>query len=91
MKQKVKEKQITSTGRRIPIKVAKDIAKNLGYSQVIIHAYDGKTGIQHVTTYGETIADCENAALGGNTIKKLLGWPEELTHATPARIKKKKL
>ena len=34
------------TGKRIPISDAKRIAKERGYSQVIIHGYDGNTGIQ---------------------------------------------
>lgn len=42
-----------------------------------------------VTTYGKTISDCENAAEGGNAIKKLLGWPEELCNAKPKRSKNK--
>lgn len=79
------------SGKRIPITVAKRIANELGYTQVIIHAYDGETGIQSVCTYGKSIADCDNAAIGGNTIKKLLGWDESLCNATPARIKKKKV
>ena len=34
--------------------------------------------------------DCDNAAQGGNAIKKLLGWPEELCNAVPNRTKKRK-
>lgn len=76
--------------KRIPIAWAKKIANELGYSQVIIHAFDGETGVQHVTTYGKTIDDCDNAAEGGNTIKKLLNWPEKLCESKPARIKRTK-
>jgi len=72
-------------GKRIPISWAKKIANELGYTQVIIHAYDGESNMQCVTTYGKTIADCENAAKGGNTIKRLLEWPEELCNAKPKR------
>ncbi len=78
---------MNKTGKRIPIVTAKDIAEHFGYTQVIIHAYDGETGIQHVTTYGKSLADCENAAAGGNAIKKMLGW--ENHDAVPARLKKK--
>lgn len=77
------------TAKRIPISAAKEVAEKFGYSQVIIHAYDGETGIQHVTTYGKTLADCDHAAFGGNTIKKLLGFPEDTLHEKPARIKRK--
>lgn len=79
------------TGKRIPIITAKNIAKGFGYSQVVIHAYDGETHVQHVTTYGKSQADCENAAAGGNAIKKLLKWDESLSNAKPARqIKREK-
>jgi len=62
------------TGKRIPISWGKKIAEDLGYTQVVIHGYDGVTGIQHITTYGVTKADCKHAALGGDAIKELLGW-----------------
>ena len=73
------------TGNKIPVMDAKRIAIERGYSQVIIHAFDGITGIQHVTTYGKSEADCANAAQGGNAIKKLLKWDEALLNAKPAR------
>jgi hypothetical protein len=41
------------TGRKIPITAAKAIANNYGYTQVIIHAFDGETGIQSVATFGK--------------------------------------
>lgn len=75
------------TGKRIPINWAKKIAEDLGYSQVIIHGYDKETGVQCVTTFGKSIEDCKNAAEGGNAIKRLLKWPEELCNAKPKRIK----
>lgn len=81
-----------NTGKKIPISTAKNIAKDFGYTQVIVHAFDGLTGIQHVTTYGKSQADCENAAAGGNAIKKLLKWDEKLLNAKPARqIKREKM
>lgn len=75
------------TGQRIPIKTAKEIANNLGYSQVIIFAYDGSTGIQSICTFGKTKSDCETAADSGNKLKKTLGWPDEFCHAKPSRSK----
>ncbi len=77
------------SGKKISISTAKSIAKDYGYSQVIIHAYDGNTHIQHVTTYGKSQTDCENAAAGGNAIKKLLKWDESLCNAKPSRQKKR--
>jgi hypothetical protein len=41
-------------------------------------------------TYGKTLEDCDQAAQGGNKIKKTLGWPEELCSAEPSRVKKLK-
>lgn len=69
--------------QEIPIAAAKVIAKKYGYTQVIIHAFDSETGTQHVTTYGKNLKECEQAAEGGNQIKRLCGWPEELCNAVP--------
>lgn len=77
------------TGKRIPINWAKKIAEDLGYTQVIIHGYDGATGVQSVCTFGKSLSDCDNAAKGGNVIKKMLGFPEEMCKSVPARIKRK--
>ena len=75
-----------NSGKRIPINWAKRIAEDLGYSQVIIHGFDGKTGMQCVTTYGKSLKDCKNAADGGNKLKQLLKWPEEYCNAQPKRV-----
>lgn len=75
--------------KKIPIKVAKDIANEYGYNQIIIHGYDIESGTQSVCTYGKSQEDCDNAAKGGNTIKKLLGWPDDLCNTKPQRVKKR--
>lgn len=80
---------MSKTGKRIPIKSAKDIAENYGYSQVIITAWDKTRNRYCVTTYGKTLEDCEQAAIGGNVIKKQIGYPDELCNTKPARIKRK--
>ena len=72
---------------RIPIKVAKDIAKKYDQQQVILVTWD--KGTTHVVTYGKTLTDCEQAAQGGNFVKKALGWPDELCQTKPARVKRK--
>ncbi len=46
--------------KKIPIAKAKEIAQ-LGYDEVIIVGCNYETGIQHVTTYGKSLAACENA------------------------------
>lgn len=78
-----------SKTKRIPIQAAKDIAAKYGQGQVIIATWDAKTGLTHVVTYGVTTADCEQAAKGGNLIKRALGWPEEMCQAEPARARRK--
>lgn len=76
------------TGKRIPIKDAKEIGNKHGYSQVIIVAWDGDTGIESVCTWGKTLQDCKQAADGGNFVKRALGWPLERCNDKPARSKK---
>lgn len=73
--------------KKIPISKAKEIAQ-FGYDEVIIVGCQYADGIQHVTTYGKSQAACENAAIGGNEVKKLLKWPEEMCNAKPPRQKK---
>lgn len=55
---------------------------------MILLTFDRSTGTTHVVTYGKTIEDCDQAAQGGNLLKKTLGWPENLCNAQPSRIRK---
>lgn len=76
-------------GRRIPIKTAKNIARKYRYDQVIILALNNAKNRQHVTTFGKTVVDADQAAQGGNYIKrKFLGWPANECLAEPARVRK---
>jgi len=68
----------------VPISAAKQIASDFGKDQVIIVCWDKEHGRTHVTTYGKTAEECEQAAQGGNLVKKALGWPDEMCHAKPA-------
>lgn len=72
---------------KIPITAAKRVAIEHACRQVIIMAWDGER--THCVTYGNTVADCDQAAQGGNRIKAALGWPETLM-AEPSRVKKLK-
>ncbi len=80
--------------KRIPIRVAKRLAEELGQSTVVIVAWEGEssptpTGRSHVVTYGRTVQDCEWAANLGNQIKrKILGLPEEQCQVSPVRAKR---
>lgn len=73
-----------NASERIPINVASDIAKRFGMRQVVIFAWDGTN--QHIVTFGKSIEDSDQAALGGDRLKAVLGWPESL--ALPSRVKK---
>lgn len=73
----------------IPISVAKEIAKKYDKDQVIVLTWDKTFGMSHVTTFGKSIEDCAQAAEGGNKLKRVLGWPEELCNEVPRRVKKK--
>ena len=73
----------------IPIKAAKIIAEAYDKDIIIILTYDKEHKLEHVTTYGRTAEDCDNAAEGGNRLKRALGWDESLCNATPNRVKKK--
>jgi hypothetical protein len=73
--------------QRIPISEAKRISKLYGQTQVIIVTWDRLNNRQHVVTYGQSLKDCEQAALCGNFVKKALGWPKEQCHAEPARVR----
>lgn len=71
----------------VPIGAARKIAEEFDKDQVIVVCWDKAHGKTHVTTYGKTIEECEQAAKGGNLVKKALGWPDELCHAKPKRRK----
>ena len=79
---------MSKTAKRIPISDAKAIGEKCGYNQVIVVAWDENTGTTSVCTWGKSLTDCDLAAKGGNFVKKALGWPDELCHEKPARIKR---
>jgi hypothetical protein len=72
---------------RLPIQDMKDLAKKRGLRQVILAALDDE-GRAHVVTYGRSVKDCDSAALSGENLKKLMGWPEWKTE--PSRVRKLK-
>jgi hypothetical protein len=71
--------------KRIPIKAAKDLANKYGQTHLILWSWDGDC--QHITTYGKSLVQCDQAANLGNDIKTVLDWPK-YTHRTPSRVKK---
>lgn len=68
---------------KIPVAVAKEVAKTTGCRQIILLAWDGE--LTHIVTYGKSVEDCEQAAFGGNMLKRKWGWPECNDH--PSRVK----
>lgn len=58
---------------QLPIQDAKELAIRRGLRQVILMAWDGERS--HCVTYGASIEDCDQAALGGERLKQALGWP----------------
>lgn len=70
--------------KRLPIRIAREVARENGLRQVILCAWDGER--THVVTYGVSTEDCAQAALGGNKIKDALGWPTDL-RAEPSRVR----
>lgn len=74
---------------RIPIATAKAIAKQYDQDQVIIVTWSKVKGLTTVVTYGKTVLDCEQAAAGGNMVKKALGWPDDKCQAVPRRVRQK--
>jgi hypothetical protein len=76
--------------KRIPITTVKEISKRFSQDQVVLVTWDKANNRTHVVTYGRTTEDCAQAAQGGNFVKKALGWPDELCHAEPARIRNRR-
>ena len=74
--------------KSIPISTAHYLSQKFEYPEIIIFAYDPKTGKQHITTYGKTESQCLDAAQAGNFLKKALGWPEDECNAQPNISKK---
>lgn len=72
--------------RPIPVDAARRIAEDYAQDQVVICAFENATGLVHVVTYGKRIEDAENAAKGGDFVKKALGWPDRLCNSTPPRV-----
>lgn len=69
--------------KRIPIAVAKKIAKDYGYDQILI--YGRKVGKnpephgEHITTYGVTKEHCSVMARISQHLQKVIGWKPETT------------
>lgn len=74
--------------KRVPIKAAKDVGREHGLTQVILLGWDGER--THVVTWGNTVEACDQAAQGGDRVKKALNWPDDLLGDEPHRVRKLK-
>jgi len=72
--------------KRIPIKAAGAFLKEHNLQQVIIICRDA-AGTDHILTYGKTKADCREAGLGGDRLKRLFRWPESTLSKYSKRIR----
>ena len=63
--------------KAIPIAEARAIAGKYDKDQVLIFAWESKTGKTHITTYGSNKAFCKMAAEGGKKVADMLGLEGE--------------
>ncbi|MDE3097251.1 MAG: hypothetical protein KGK07_14780 [Chloroflexota bacterium] len=75
-----------SNYRDVPVEAAKRIALEFDKAQVIVVTWDQAHQRQHVTTYGRSTFEAQEAAQGGNLVKRALGWPEQLCTDEPPRF-----
>jgi len=71
--------------KKVPYAALKRLSKEYDLDHVIMFATQGKT--QWVTTYGNTLRACDEAAQFGNEMREKLGWPEHLKKE-PSRVRK---
>ena len=73
--------------KRLPIRAAKEVARKYGQSQVILITFDPVSKLTHTVSYGQTLADCKNAADVANNLRRQLGFPEEKCNEVPRRLR----
>lgn len=73
----------TRSDGKIPVPELTRLLRTYGLLQLILVAWDGEK--EHVATDGATLGDADNAAEGGNFVKRALGWPTT-ARATSARV-----
>lgn len=69
----------------LPVSCAQTISDLHGQQQVIVVTWDGRQ--THCVTYGASLQDSDQAALGGDRLKTAMGWPESLKGMLPVRVK----
>jgi hypothetical protein len=69
----------------IPVEAARAIALEFGWDQIVVIARR-VGGCEHVTTYGVDEANSKVAAIAGNALKRIMGWPDVECQAQPHHI-----
>lgn len=72
--------------KRLPIEVARRVAREHQLDQVIVLGWSHSDGVAHVVTWGRTVEDSDQAAQGGNRMKAVMGWPPDQCQAEPSRV-----
>jgi len=72
--------------KRLPIQVAKEIARVYKQSQVMLVTWDKEDKLVHTVSYGVTRQDSEEAAIGMKMIRKALNFPQNLIRQLPSRV-----
>ena len=72
--------------KKIPVSAAQGVADAYGLRQVILMCWDGQES--YCVTYGMTVLDADQAALGGDRIKQALGWPLSTIGHLPSRVER---
>lgn len=70
----------------IPIKRAKQIREEFGFTHLVIFGLS-KDNVQYVATHGATVTQAKEAANLGNDLKRSMGWPDYECKAKPIHRK----
>jgi hypothetical protein len=85
----IPQPKLKSSAIKFPITAAKKLAEEHNFDQVIVVGFRAGSGTV-CTSYGKTLKDCEQVAIGANKVKAAIGFPPEMCNTVPARAKKAK-
>lgn len=66
----------------IPFEAVQKLAEEFGLTRAILFAHD-PSGKDHIVTWGASTIDSSNAAEFGNSLKRVMGWPDSLQCTSP--------
>lgn len=67
--------------KSVPVDALKVLCDEQNLKIAVLLGWDGD--LNHVVTYGETVSQSDHAATYGNTLKKQLGWSDDLQMPSP--------